>query len=145
MLKAVVLLGLVTALAAGCLSEGNVFDLAEGDCYNYNEDESEDVADVDLVPCDEPHQYEVYAVLSFEEAPGVPFPGRTLVSDAASNLCLEEFDQFVGLSYYDSLLDISTFYPSRDSWENGDDREVICSLYDLEEFYVEGSMRGSRR
>ena len=145
MLKAVVLLGLIMAIAAGCLAEGNVFDLAEGDCYNYDEDESEEVADVDLVPCDEPHQYEVYAVLSFEEAPGVPFPGTTRVSDAAGNLCLEHFDEFVGLSYSDSLLDITTLFPTRDSWEDVDDREIICSLYDLEEFYMEGSMRGSGR
>ena len=77
MFRAVVLLGLVMALAAGCGGEGNVFDLAEGDCYNY--DESEEVTDVDFVPCDEPHQREVYAALSFSESPGLPFPGSTRV------------------------------------------------------------------
>ena len=143
MFRAVVLLGLVMALAAGCGGEGNVFDLAEGDCYNY--DESEEVTDVDFVPCDEPHQREVYAVLSFSESTGLPFPGSTRVSDVAFDLCLERFGEFVGRPYSDSLLDVETFVPTRDSWEDIDDREVTCSLYDLEEFYMEGSMRGSGR
>ena len=51
----------------------------------------------------------------------------------------------VVLPYLDSLLDIETFLPTRDSWEDLDDREVICSLYDLEYLYMEGSMRGSGR
>ena len=119
------------------------FDLAEGDCYNY--DESEEVTDVDFVPCDEPHQREVYAVLSFLESPGLPFPGSARVNDVAFDLCLERFDEFVGRPYSDSLLDVETFAPTRDSWEDLDDREVTCSLYDLEEFYMEGSMRGSGR
>ena len=143
MFRAVVLLGLVMALAAGCGGEGNVFDLAEGDCYNY--DESEEVTDVDFVPCDEPHQREVYAALSFSESPGLPFPGSTRVNDVAFDLCLERFDEFVGRPYSDSLLDVDTFAPTRDSWEDIDDREITCSLYDLEEFYMEGSMRGSGR
>ena len=29
------------ALAAGCGGEGNVFELAEGDCFNYDESDAE--------------------------------------------------------------------------------------------------------
>ena len=143
MLRAIVLLGLVMALAAGCGGEGNVFELAEGDCFNY--DESEEVSDVDIVPCDDPHQREVYAVTSLAESPGLPFPGSTRVNDVAFELCLERFDEFVDRPYSDSILDIETFSPSRASWEDIDDREVTCSLYDLEDLYMEGSMRGSGR
>ena len=129
-------------LAAGC-GEGNVFELEEGACFNH--EESEEVFDVDIVSCDDPHQYEVYAVVSIAEPPGLPFPGSTRVGDVAANLCLERFEEFVARPYADSLLDIWTLSPTRESWEDLDDREVICSLYDLEDIYVEGSMQGSGR
>ena len=79
MLRVVALLGLVMALAATCGGAGNVFDLAEGDCFNYKE--SEVITDVNFVECDEPHQREVFAVVSFDVAPGLPFPGSSRVGD----------------------------------------------------------------
>ena len=69
----------------------------------------------------------------------------SLEEDVAYNLCLERFDEFVGTPYFDSVLDIETFYPTRDSWENIDDRRVSCLLYDIEDLYMEGSMRDSGR
>ena len=142
MLRAVALVGLVMALAAGC-GEGNVFELEEGTCFN--QEESAEVSDVDIVSCDDPHQYEVYAIVSIEEPLGVPFPGSTRVGDVAANLCLERFEEFVARPYAESLLDISILSPTRESWEDLDDREVVCSLYDLEDLYMEGSMEGSGR
>ena len=142
MLKMIAILGLVLALAVAC-GGGNVFDIEEGDCFNY--EESEEITDVDFIECDDPHQREVYAVVSIAVAAGMPFPGSTRVEEVAWNLCLERFDEFVGLPYLDSLLDIESFFPTRGSWEDIDDREVICLLYDLEDLYMEGSMRGSER
>ena len=57
-------------------------------------------------------------------AEGMAFPGSSRVEEVALNLCLERFDEFVGTPYYDSLLDIEAFSPTRDSWEDIDDREV---------------------
>ena len=142
-LRVVAILGFVLALAVACGGEGNVYDIREGDCFNY--EESEEISDVDFIQCDDPHQREVYAVVSIGVDAGLPYPGSTRVEEVALNLCLERFDEFVGLPYSESLLDIETFFPTRDSWEDIDDREVICMLYDLEELYMEGSMRGSER
>ena len=143
MLRAIVFLGvLLMTLLAGC-GEGNVFELAEGDCFN--DEESEEVSNVEVVSCDDPHQKEVYAVVSIAEPDGASFPGAARVSDLAADFCLERFDEFVGLPFFDSRLNISTLNPTQDSWERLDDREVICSLYDLEDLYMKGSMRGSGR
>ena len=87
----------------------------------------------------------MYVVVSIEVAAGMAHPGSSRVEEVAVNLCLERFDEFVGTPYFDSVLDIETFYPTRDSWEDIDDREVICLLYDIEDLYMEGSMRGSGR
>ena len=84
-------------------------------------------------------------VVSIDVAAGMAYPGSSRVEEVAVNLCLERFDEFVGTPYFDSILDIETFSPTRDSWEDIDDREVICLLYDIEDLYMEGSMRGSGR
>ena len=141
-MKVIAILGLALALAVAC-GGGNVFDIGEGDCFNY--EESEEISDVELIPCDDPHQREVYAVVSIDVAAGMAFPGSSRVEEVSLNLCLERFDEFVGTTYYDSVLDIEAFYPTRDSWEDIDDREVTCLLYDIEDLYMEGTMRGSGR
>ncbi|MDE2837710.1 MAG: septum formation family protein [Chloroflexota bacterium] len=142
MLRTVAVIGFVIALAVGC-GEGNVFELEEGDCFN--QEESDEVSDVDIVSCDDPHEYEVYAVLSIAEPLGRPFPGSTRVGDVGFQLCLDRFEEFVARPYPESLLDISILAPTRESWEDLDDREVVCSLFDLENFFMEGSMQGSGR
>ena len=141
-MKVIAILGLVLALSVAC-GGGNVFDIGVGDCFNY--EESEEISDVELIQCDDPHQREVYAVVSIEVAAGLAYPGDSRVGEVAWNLCLERFDEFVGTPYFDSVLDIETFLPTRDSWEDIDDREVTCLLYDIEDLYMEGSMRGSGR
>ncbi len=141
-MKVIAILGLVLALSVAC-GGGNVFDIGVGDCFNY--EESEEISDVELIQCDDPHQREVYAVVSIEVAAGLAYPGDSRVGEVAWNLCLERFDEFVGTPYFDSVLDIETFLPTRDSWEDIDDREVTCLLYDIEDLYMEGTMRGSGR
>ena len=139
-----VAIGMVVLLLAGiACGEGNVFSLSEGDCFNSAEEG--EVSDVEIVPCDDPHESEVYAVVSIAGPQGLPFPGETRVLDVGGGLCLEHFQEFVGRSYEYSLLDITVITPTKESWEQNDDREVTCAVYDLEILYMEGSMRGSAR
>ena len=133
----------LTAVLVACSGEGNVFSLKVGDCFQ--EGGEEVVANVELVDCEEPHQYEVYAAIDVEAPNDAPFPGYDQLDFVTSSLCLDYFDEYVGVTYEDSLLGIRTLSPSRDSWEDAGDREVICSLFDLEDLYMEGSMKGSRR
>ena len=133
----------LSVVIVACSGEGNVFSLKVGDCFNQAlEEEVENVA---LVDCDELHQYEVFAAADVEAPNDAQFPGSDQLAFAAFNLCLDYFDEYVGETYENSLLDIQTLSPSRDSWEAAGDREVICTLFDLEDLYMEGSMKGSRR
>ena len=56
----------------------------------------------------------------------------------------EKFEAFVGKDYESSQLDIFPIYPTRQSWNELDDREVVCALYDLDLKKLAGTMRGSR-
>ena len=129
--------------------QGNVFDLAVGQCFN-DPEELEVVIDIDVVPCEEPHHYEVYAVVSLDSTTGYgfytagfPYPGDSIIDRIADAECLERFDAFVGLPYPYSILEISSWRPSRESWEVLHDRKIICVLLHLEGTLMEGSMEGS--
>lgn len=127
---------------AGCGllgGEGNVFELAVGDCFDNAEGSDAEVSDVPIVDCAEPHDNEVFH--SFEAAEG-DFPGDDALVEQAEAECLPAFAEYVGAEYADSTLDIFPITPTSGSWENGD-REVICALYDVDLEKLEGSMQGS--
>lgn len=116
----------------------SVFDLSEGDCWDDPSETSDTVNQVEVVPCDEPHDNEVYLV--FDLADG-DFDASAVQSDADTG-CLDAFDAFVGTPYEDSRLDYFNLTPTADSWDAGD-REVVCSLYDIDLKKLVGSMEGS--
>ena len=144
-IAALVALTVVLVACSGEGGEGNVFSLKVGDCFHEGDDEGEEIENVEIVDCDEPHQYEVYAAVDLEAPNDARFPGYDHLDSVTSSLCLDHFDEYVGVTYEDSLLGIRTLSPSRDSWEELGDRGVICALFDLEDLYMEGSMKGSRR
>ncbi|MGI9201983.1 MAG: septum formation family protein [Woeseiaceae bacterium] len=122
------------------VGEGNIdaFQLRVGDCFNDGSSMGEEVSDLPGVPCDEPHDYETYAVFDVALQ---DYPSDDEMSELAYESCLERFDGFVGLDYEDSILDIVTLYPTTESWQQND-REVVCALYDINEEKLVGSTQG---
>lgn len=117
-----------------------VFDLKVGDCLADFEDGAE-LSSINAAPCSEPHSDEIYAEGSIPDAD--EFPGTEAIETAAQDICLSEYQAFVGRSYDDSVLDIGYLTPTEDSWAEGD-RAVLCTIFDpLEE--VTGSLRGAER
>ena len=102
------------------VSEGqiDVFAMRAGDCFNDPQEliDSEtgiaEFQDVAGIPCSEPHDNEVYAVfdVSFNT-----FPGDGPMFEVATDECLTRFEDFVGRSYDESILDIFPIYPNDDS------------------------------
>ena len=136
------LAGLVAlTLALGACS-GNVFELAVGDCFDDGDlvlGELEEVGEVPLVECPEPHDNEVYAVVTVD---GEEFPGEQAIQTQADEVCLGAFDPFVGLDYQSSALDFGWLVPTADSWDMGD-RVVACFVYRLDLAKVSGTLEGS--
>ena len=130
----------LTLLLAAC--SGNVFELAVGVCFDDGDlalGEMEEVGEVPLVECSEPHDNEVYAIVAVE---GDVFPGEQTIQTQADDVCLDAFDPFVGLDYESSALDFGWLVPTADSWEMGD-RVVACFLYRLDLEKVSGTLEGS--
>lgn len=129
------------------IGEGQIdaFAMRIGDCFDdseemLNSDEEVEVFDLAGLPCSKPHDNEVYAVFDVSLA---TFPGDGAMFDVATNECLSHFKSFVGKSYDDSLLEIFPMYPTRESWLQKSDREVVCALYHLEGEKLTGSVEDS--
>ena len=120
----------------------SVLALEVGDCFNDQEDPTAtSVLSVPVVDCSLPHDNEIYYEYSMTDA---TYPGDDNIFDVTGLRCLEEFNRFVGLDFYDSELDLFPMTPTSESWAVGD-RAVSCVLYAFDLSKLEGSMEGSRR
>jgi hypothetical protein len=125
------------------VAEGSVdaFQMRVGDCFDDGSAFAGDEVDsVPGVPCSKPHDNEVYAVFNVSAA---DYPGDEMPVMAHDG-CLERFASFVGRDYESSSLDIATLYPSRESWQQQNDREVVCAVYDVDAEKLAGTVKGSR-
>jgi len=128
---------------SGSVVEGNddadVFAIKVGDCLN-DATASGTVTEVPIVPCSEPHDSEAYASIQVEDG---DFPGDEAIKEQADADCVAAFGDFVGVEYNDSELEYTYYFPSAESWEQGD-REILCEVYDPDS-QTTGSLEGSER
>ena len=129
------------ALAAGIVAlsacEPTVMTMEVGACFD-DPESFELVDDVPTTDCAEPHDNEVFASGALT---GTEFPGDSIVAERSGDLCLAEFESFIGLDYESSLYDIGWLHPTAESWEV-DDREVICFTYHMDFEKITGTLRG---
>src|SRR5918995_638111 len=86
-----------------------------------------EVESLEAAPCSEPHSKEIFAALT---VPDGDYPGQEAL-DAEVEGCFEEFTEFVGMPYEESVLEINYMAPTEESWGQGD-RELLCTVYDPE-------------
>ncbi|MCT1477405.1 septum formation family protein, partial [Microbacterium sp. p3-SID336] len=114
----------------------DVFSVKLGDCML--ETGSGMLTDANVVPCDEPHDNEVFYEIKMDDG---DFSEDAI--SAASEGCIgDAFTSFVGVAYQDSALDVTTLTPSQDSWEQANDRVIQCLIVDPAG-QVEGSLKGA--
>lgn len=119
-------------------SPADVFTLAVGDCFN-DEGQEDEVSEVPIVDCAQPHDNEIFHVFDLEDG---DYPGDDAIFDAAIAQCDAAFETFAGVPYEESALDWDPFYPTEESWEQADDREVACYIYDPDS-QVTGTLEGA--
>ena len=129
------------------VGEGNVdaFNIKLGDCFNETAslagDEPGEVSSLPGTPCSGPHDFEVFAAFDVDHA---DFPGTDEMGNIALETCLTHFEGFVGLPYESSVLEITSLYPTAESWARQNDREVICALFDMNGEKLTGSVKDSK-
>jgi hypothetical protein len=130
MLRRALLLPSLLALAGGSLlaacSDDDVPTADVGDCVQESE-LTGSVDDIATTDCDEPHYAELIAKFDLE---GDDFPGAEAVGTDAQEGCESRFEDYVGIAYLESKYYLGPVTPTEATWEQADDREVLCFAYD---------------
>lgn len=101
-----------------------IFSVDVGDCML--ETSSGLLEDADLVPCDQPHDQEVYYEITM---PDGEFSDEDV--DTASEECIgDAFTSFVGVGYQESVLEVTTITPTKQTWDEMNDRVIQCVIMD---------------
>ncbi len=117
----------------------DVFTIKVGDCLNDGALEGQ-VSTVPTVDCSKPHDSEAFASIIMTDG---EFPGDDAVKTQAESGCTAQFNTFIGMDYGTSKLDYSYYYPTSDSWAQGD-REILCLVLDPAG-QTTGSLKGAAR
>lgn len=108
--------------------EVDVFGVRVGDCLDLDATEATaaQITDLAAVPCTQPHRHEVFHV--GDVAGFDVYPGPSELSSTSDGQCLGAFEDYVGVPYLDSDVQFTYLYPSLASWQDEEDREIVCIL-----------------
>jgi len=104
-------------------------ELRVGDCI----DEPAGTADIKEVqhqPCSDPHDGEVFAVVTHTAPMGTAYPAESEFRDLANDECLPALQTYTGMDLATVVTqgyDFSAFYPSPEGWDGGS-RDVTCYI-----------------
>lgn len=123
----------VALVAIGLAVDGDrkdVFALSVGDCFNESSlvglaagETTEELSDVATVPCEGPHDTEVFATIQLDEG---DYPGVEAIAERAARECTALIQPYV-LDTWLLTEDMASYYlhPTQTSWRFGD-REILC-------------------
>lgn len=113
---------------SGRITDGgdvSAFSLKVGDCLNGLK-ESDNISSLPAVPCDQPHEGEVFAMI---QLPDGAFPGDAKISTDAGDRCSAAFETYAPSSVSDEKIELFYLQPTQLSWAQGD-REITCVATD---------------
>jgi len=106
-----------------------VDDLDVGACFTVGE--SEDIYDVPVVDCAEPHDSELFALVTVTGF-GAVHPGDDALFTWLFDKCLDRFPGYVGEPYESSDYWIDMLIPTEDGWSGGD-RVGMCTAITVDD------------
>jgi hypothetical protein len=132
-LVAIAAVGALLTACSGSKTPGtnvSVFDIKVGDCFNAPGEVQAELSKIKRVPCAAQHVREAYAITDYAAPSGATssdaYPGADVLSVFAKGACAQQYKPYVGVDYLDSSLFFTYLFPSARSWEQDDDRKVIC-------------------
>jgi hypothetical protein len=117
----------------------DTFSVRVGDCLDRLPSESTDA--LALLPCGQPHFWEAFASTALT---GTDYPGPSAVRGQAEEACDAAFAGFVGVPKKKSKLGITMLTPTKETWTQAADRQVIC-LVGSPNGNITGTVKGSAR
>lgn len=112
----------------------SVFDVRPGQCFVAPKDVKAELSNLSQVACTKAHTQEAYAAVSYQAAGSTAsaspaagaYPGSDVLEKFAKGVCAQRFTGYVGVDYLQSSLYFTYLLPSARSWEQDDDRTVLC-------------------
>lgn len=83
-----------------------------------------DMTEIPTVDCTEEHDAQVVGKFDVEE--DGDYPGEDALTAEAEERCAAAFEEYVGIAFEESSLKMSYVYPSEETWNQANDREVLC-------------------
>ncbi|WP_341941996.1 septum formation family protein [Microbacterium sp. LWH10-1.2] len=102
-----------------------IFALKVGDCMLSAP--SGLLEDVDVVPCTEPHDEEVYHEFKMEDG---EYSAEAIDDASVKNCTGDAFTSFVGVAWDATTLDVYPITPTQQTWDQMNDRVVQCVISD---------------
>jgi len=140
------LLGNLDNVTGGDTTTGDddVFSIKVEECFNDETPEDETVSAVEKVDCAEPQIWEAYKSIIIEEGDGT-YPGEDVVTAKSETDCKAAFADYVGIDYDSSTLYLSFYYPTQETWDQINDREILCIVTTTDDFTTKttGSVEGA--
>lgn len=129
-------------LLSSCVNPGGTppFELSVGDCFDdrwFAADEGDRILRVEVLPCDQPHQNEVTALVPVD---GEARPPRDQFVDLIESECPTALEEYAGA--VPEGMEATGRFPSTNSWNLGY-RWVICFVHSADGSLVEGSVAQS--
>lgn len=118
----------------------DVFSLGVADCLA-DADVPDEVRTVRVVDCAAPHDSEIFARTDVADT---TFPGAQELEARLAEFCRgDAFTDFIGILFAESRYSTRGYYPTIESWANGD-RELLCTVVDETGEPLTGSLRDIR-
>ncbi len=133
---AVVIFGIVAYLGSAQRdNEGQIVDdgtlqiadMRVGDCFDMTDATADEFSEVEARPCTQAHEFELFHVVNWTGSDA--YPSDAAIDQFIGEKCLPAFDTYVGMAYQASTLEISSSFPTPESWDAGD-RGFQCLIID---------------
>lgn len=121
------------------------FNLDTGDCFDLGPEETARSLGLDdqviTIACEQGHAGQMIGSGQLLTEPDTPYPGEDQVEQLAGLECERLFEEFVGISPFESeLVNFPFWYPNDSGWEQGDRRFACAFVEDVEQV---GSLEGA--
>ena len=139
-------------LLAACSSDGkgatdkNVLDLSNklGTCLLVGNSIATEVSSLPTIDCEKEHTHEIYGEVQLTDKDFKVYPGTDALGAVAQRECTRQFEPYVGSGPRDTSLFYSWLLPTLGSWNDHNDRTILCVAGKFDNSKLVGTIKDSK-
>jgi hypothetical protein len=139
-------------LLAACSSDGkgtkdkNVLELSDkvGTCLLVGDKIATEISSLPTIDCAKEHTHEIYGTIVLTDDQFKVYPGTDALGAVAQRECTRQFEPYVGSGPRDTSLFYSWLLPTLGSWNDHDDRTILCVAGTFDNSMLTGTIKQSK-